>query len=55
MSIPNDTLEKEMEKQRQEIEREKQYHTVTSLGWKSAGIVFLVILIAIVIYAVLIR
>lgn len=55
MNRQSEKSEKEMEKQRQEIEREQQYHTVTGLGWKSAGIAFLVIIMAIVIYAVFFR
>lgn len=55
MSRDNGTTEETMEKQRQEIERKKQYDTVTGLGWKNFGIAFLVIVIAIVIYALFFR
>lgn len=46
------TTEEKVEKQRQERERQKQYDTVTGLGWKGFGIAFLLIIIGVVIYAV---
>ncbi|MFD2130491.1 hypothetical protein ACFSKI_04485 [Pseudogracilibacillus auburnensis] len=55
MNRDNGTTDGTMEKQRQEIERKKQYDIVTGLGWRNFGIAFLVIVIAIVIYAVFFR
>ncbi|WP_373893060.1 DUF6366 family protein [Virgibacillus natechei] len=55
MSRDNGTTKEGVEKERQEIERKKQYDTVTGLGWKNFGIAFLVIVIAVVIYAVFFR
>jgi hypothetical protein len=49
------TSDDPMEKQRQNIERKKQYDQVTGLGWRNFGITFLVIVIAIIIYAVFFR
>jgi len=52
VSRDNETTEERMEKQRKIKEREKQSNILTGLGWKSAGILFLVIIIAIILYAV---
>lgn len=55
MNRDNVTTYGTMKKQRQEIERKKQYDIVTGLGWRNFGIAFLMIIIAIVIYAVFFR
>jgi len=55
MSKDNAITEKKMEKQRKIKQREEQYGIFTSLGWKSTGILFLVIIISIIIYVVFFR
>ncbi|WP_181351100.1 DUF6366 family protein [Thalassobacillus sp. CUG 92003] len=55
MSKDNSTIEGRMKNQRQIRERQKQYNILTSLGWKSAGMLLLVLIIAIVVYAVFFR
>ncbi len=49
------STEEKIEKQRQTIERNKLYDIVTGLGWKGSGIAFLLIVMAIVIYAIFFR
>lgn len=55
MSRDHDATEKAMEKQSIVREREKQYNILTGLGWKSAGLLFLVLVIAILVYATFFR
>ena len=55
MSKENLTTEEKMKNQRQVNERQKQYNILTSLGWKSAGILFLIIVIAILVYTAFFR
>ncbi len=52
MNKNNKSTEEILNKQRQDRQQEEQYDNVASLGWKKFGIVFLVIVVAIVIYAV---
>jgi len=51
MSANNERIEEKMEKQREIQEREKQYDIVTSLDWKNAGFLFVVIITSMSIYA----
>ena len=55
MSENNLTTEEKLKNQRQERERQKQYNILTSLGWKSAGILFLILAIVIVVYTAFFR
>lgn len=47
--------DEKLRNQREERQREEQYGILTRLGWKSAGTLFLVLLIAIVVYAAFFR
>ncbi|WP_158290393.1 hypothetical protein [Halobacillus salinus] len=55
MSNSYESTEERMKNQRRSREREKQYNILTSLGWKSAGALFLLLVAAIVVYAFFIR
>lgn len=49
------TPEEKMEKQRKTKQREEQYGILTGLGWKSAGILLFVLIIAMMVYALFLR
>lgn len=50
--MSNKGIDNKMEKQRQDMEKEKQYNNITGLGWKSFGIALVVIILAGIIYAI---
>lgn len=55
MSDYHVTAEEEMAKQRKERQQEEQYGILTSLGWEGAGSLFLVLSVAVIVYAVFFR
>ncbi|SIS46266.1 hypothetical protein [Salimicrobium flavidum] len=55
MSKENETVEEQMDTQRRRREKQNQYDKLTGLGWKSAGLLFLVIITALIVYAVFFR
>lgn len=55
MSTNSKTTEDKMQEQRKTSQGKEQYENIAGLGWKGFGIAFLVIVIAIVVYAVFFR
>ncbi|GAA0440956.1 hypothetical protein GCM10008983_17580 [Lentibacillus halophilus] len=55
MSTNSKTTEDTLEEQSKMNQRKEQYDIIAGLGWKGFSIAFLVIIIAIVIYAVFFR
>lgn len=50
--MSNKDIDNKMDKQRQGMEKEKQYNNIAGLGWKSFGIALVVIILVGVIYAI---